>query len=214
MTTDNIAPLFTAPDGTYRFARWGRPMAPIVFGVDDATLATVKGAFQAVATLTGRELAETDPELGSNAMVFFMRDWKELLEVPDLDRLIDGLSDTVARLEAGNANQFRTFRFDKNGAIQACFLFLRMDDDMADIPAQDLALAQVVQLALLWSDEAFRSRSPLARLENGQIVLRPDIAGVLRAAYDPVMPDVAADPSHALRLSARVAMAQAQTPQS
>ena len=27
--------------GTYRFARWGRPIVPVVFGVDDATLTTV-----------------------------------------------------------------------------------------------------------------------------------------------------------------------------
>jgi hypothetical protein len=37
-------------------------------------------------------------------------------------------------------------------------------------------------------------------------VLRPEIAGVIRAAYDRVMPSVAHDPSHALRLSARVSL--------
>ena len=37
---------FTQHDGSYLFARWGRPIVPIVFGVDDATLAVVKGAFK------------------------------------------------------------------------------------------------------------------------------------------------------------------------
>jgi hypothetical protein len=35
-------------------------------------------------------------------------------------------------------------------------------------------------------------------------MLRPEIAGVIRAAYDPVLPAMAQDPSHALRLAARL----------
>jgi hypothetical protein len=56
---------------------------------------------------------------------------------------------------------------------------------------------------LLWSDVAFRERSPLA-LAADTIILRPDIASVIRAAYDPVMPATATDASHALRLFARL----------
>jgi hypothetical protein len=149
-------------------------------------------------------MAETDPELGANTMVFFFRDWQELLSVPDLGRMIDGLEPLVARLSAAEANQYRVFRFDADGAIQACFIFLRMDAEMSALPAETLALSQVVQAMLVWSDQAFASRSPLGQLENGHIVLRPDIAGVIRAAYDPVMPPVAQDPSHALRLAARL----------
>ena len=67
-----------------------------------------------------------------------------------------------------------------------------------------LALGQVVQVALLWSDNAFRDRSPLA-LAAGNTILRPEIARVIRAAYDPAMPLTARDPSHALRLAARMA---------
>ena len=66
-----------------------------------------------------------------------------------------------------------------------------------------LALAQAVQIILLWSDKAFRAHPPLVR-DEGRTVLRPDIAGVIRAAYDPVMPPVARDASHALRLAARI----------
>jgi hypothetical protein len=35
--------------------------------------------------------------------------------------------------------------------------------------------------------------------------LRPEIAAVIRAAYDPVLPPMAQDASHALRLAARIA---------
>ena len=45
MTTEEIAALFAGGDGGYRFARWRRPLVPVVFGVEDATLATLKTAF-------------------------------------------------------------------------------------------------------------------------------------------------------------------------
>ncbi|MBW0156892.1 hypothetical protein OE699_00600 [Sedimentimonas flavescens] len=200
---DEIAALFTRSTGEYLFARWGRPIVPVVFGVDAATLATVKGAVEAVVVLAGHKMAETDPELGANLMVFFFRDWQELLEVPNLDHMIDGLQDLVARLDDQGANQYRVFRFDPEGAIRACFSFVRMDAALDEVPAETIALSQAVQMMLLWSDQAFAERSPLA-VARGVTVLRPDIAAVIRAAYDPVMPAVAQDMSHALRLAARV----------
>ena len=204
MTPEEIASLFTRSDGSYLCARWGRPLAPIVFGVEDDTLQVVKGAFEAVCTLAGHQMAETDPELGANVMVFFLRDWADLRTVPDLDRLIEGLDGMVTRLQDAGANQYRLFHFDAQGAIRAAFVFLRMDAALDAMAAEDLALAQVVQVMLLWSDSAFADRSPLGQLGDGRVVLRPEIAALLRAAYDPVLPDVARDPSHALRLAARM----------
>ena len=203
MTPDSIESLFTRDSGAFVFARWGRPIAPIVFGVEEPTLRVVKGAFEAVAALAGHSLAETDPELGSNCMVFFVRDWAELSEVPDLDRLIPDLGPLVARLTAAKANQYRVFRFDDSGAIQAAFVFLRMDPALAAQPAEELALSQVVQVMLLWSERAFAAQSPLA-IAGQKVILRPEIASVIRAAYDPVLPAAARDPSHALRLFARL----------
>ena len=204
LSPDEIEALFTRADGEFRFARWGRPIAPIVFGVDDKTLSTIKGAIEAVVALAGHEMAETDPELGVNLLIFFCRDWDELAEVPDLDRLVPDLGPLLARLKAADANQYRIFRFDAAGAIKASFVFVRMDREMAQVPAETLALSQVVQTILLWSDRAFTDASPLARVpETGAVILRPDIAAVIRAAYDPVLPGFAQDASHALRLAAR-----------
>ncbi|MCK0151909.1 hypothetical protein MWU54_17835 [Marivita sp. S6314] len=199
---------FTRSDGSYLFARWGRPIAPIVFGVEDATLSVVKGAFEAVCQMAGHHMAETDPELGSNVMVFFFREWDELLAVPDLDRLIDGLAPMVAKLAEAEANQYRVFRFDETGAIKACFIFLRMDAVLSALPAETIALSQVVQSMVLWSDLAFTDQSPLGQLEDGRVVLRPDLGALIRAAYDPVMPAMSEDASHALRLAARMQVAQ------
>ncbi|UWS08632.1 hypothetical protein [Phaeobacter inhibens] len=205
MTPAEIEALFTRADGAYAFARWGRPIAPIVFGVEDETLKTVKGALEAVVTLAGHQMAETDPELGANLMLFFFRDWDELLEVPDLGRLIPDLDPLVARLKQADASQYRAFRFDDQGGIQACFTFLRMSGDMARLPAETLALTQAVQAMLTWGDGAFAEISPLAVLpDTGATILRPEIAGVIAAAYDRMMPVAAADSSHALRLFARL----------
>ncbi|WP_127109388.1 hypothetical protein [Pararhodobacter zhoushanensis] len=203
LTPDQIAALFTQADGSYRFARWGRPIVPIVFGTDDATLSVVKGAVEAVVGMSGHKMAEHDPELGANLMVFFFRDWDELLAVPDLDKLVEGLGTLVPRLKAQAATQYRAFRFDPEGTIKAAFVFIRMDDAMAEIPAADLALMQAVQVILLWADGALRVHSPFARA-NDLTVLRPEFASVIRACYDRVMPGVATDASHALRVAARV----------
>jgi len=200
----DVEPMFTRSDGDYLFARWGRPIVPVVFGVDDATLSVVKGAIEAVVVLAGHQMAETDPELGVNLMMFFFREWDELVETPDLDRLVPDLEPLVARLKAAEANQYRHFRFDEAGAIKAAFVFVRMDGEMSKVPAEDIALAQAAQTVLLWSDMAFRDKGPLAQIGE-RIVLRPDIAGVIRAGYDPLMPVVAHDRSHALRIAARVA---------
>lgn len=202
---DQIEQLFTRADGSYAFARWGRPIAPIVFGVEDQTLVTVKGAFEAVATLAGHQMAETDPELGANLMVFFFREWEELLAVPDLDRMIPDLAPLVERLTQAKASQYRAFRFDEQGAIQAAFVFLCMATELAKIPAETLALTQAVQTIVMWGDQAFAAASPLAILpETGATILRPEIAGVIAAAYDRMMPPAADDKSHALRLFARL----------
>ncbi len=204
MTPEEVEQHFTRGDGGYVFARWARPIVPVVFGVDEETLSTVKGAIEAVVTLAGHQMAETDVELGANLMMFFFSEWDELLAVPKLGEMIPDLAGVVERLQAADASQYRAFRFEDNGAIQACFVFIRMGGAMADLPADTLALGQAVQAILLWGDAAFSARSPLAVLEQGATVLRPEIAAWIQAAYDPVMPVAATDKSHALRLLARM----------
>ncbi|KIN60243.1 hypothetical protein Z945_1211 [Sulfitobacter noctilucae] len=207
MGPEDVETLFTRGDGRFVFARWGRPVCPVVFGVDDATLAVVKSAIEATCELAGHEMGEMDAELGSNLMMFFFHDWAELPEVPGLDRLVPDLGPLVERLTQAEANQYRFFRFDERGAIKACFVFLRMDQHLSAVPAHTLALSQIVQSMLLWSDRAFQDRSPLA-VAGETTVLRPDIAALMRAAYDPVLPHAAQDSAHALRLAARIGALQ------
>ena len=204
MTPDEVQAMFMR-GGDYAFARWGRPIVPVVFGVDEPTLATLKGALEALVALAGHPMAETDPELGANLMLFFFRDWAELTEVPKLGEMIPGLAATVVRLQAARATSYRAFRFDEAGAIKAAFVFVRMADGMEELPAETIALAQAAQALLSWGEGAFATASPLAlHPESGAAVLRPEVAALIRAAYDPVLPAAATDPSHALRLFARI----------
>jgi len=203
MDASGVERLFTRGDGKYLFARWGRPIVPVVFGLEDASLGVIKGAIEAVVALAGHQMAETDPELGANLMVFFIRGWDELRTVPKLDHMIPELGSLLDRLEAADANQYRIFRFEPHGAIKAAFVFIYMDSHMESVPAQTLALSQAVQTIVLWSDLAFQDASPLGVID-GRAVLRPDVAGVIRAGYDRALPAVAHDRSHALRLAARI----------
>ena len=204
LDVNEIEALFTRESGDYTFARWGRAISPVVFGVNDETLKVFKGAIEAVCLVSNHHMAETDPELGSNAMFFFFSDWAELLDVPKLDELVPDLAAMIARVSAADANQYRVFRFDEEGAIKACFTFIRMDKHLSDVPAETLALSQAVQMMVLWSDRAFLQVSPLAVMGGGGVIVKPEISGLLAAAYDAVMPVAASDPSHALRLSARM----------
>ncbi len=201
MTPEQIEALFTTPEG-YRFARWGRALAPVVFGVDDATLEVIRAAIREASTLAGLEMGATDPELGANFMLFFFREWDELAEVPDLGEILADLPALLARLKAADAQTYRSFRFDEAGAIRACFSFVRMGGALADVPADALAMGEALSALLTWAETP-----PLARTPDGRVAPRPDIARLIRAAYDPAMPGATTDASHALRLRARMEVA-------
>ncbi|WP_010139885.1 hypothetical protein [Oceanicola sp. S124] len=207
----NIAPapeeveaLFTDGAGAFRFARWSRPIVPVVFGATDDSLPPLKGAMETVVLAAGHKMAETDPEFGANLMIFFMQDWQELADVPDMDKLVPGLDRLVPRLQAEDADQYRFFRFAEDNSIKAGFVFLRMQGALSQMPAADLGMEQMLKSMLLWGPSAFAGRSALAQAEGqGPALLRPDLAAVLRAGYDPVLPAFSQDPVLALRLSAR-----------
>ncbi|KGJ06717.1 hypothetical protein SAMN04487972_102230 [Paracoccus halophilus] len=183
-----ITELFTR-DGRYLCARWGRPVAPVIFGLSDESLAIFREATRAVYHHAGHPLAETDPEMGANMMTFFLRGWDELAGVPDLDRLT-GRPDLPARLRAQGADQYRLFRFDPDGAIRVCISFVNMGGRLADAHPGQLAETIAVRSTLTFACD---------------VVPGPQLAVLIRAAYDPVLPKVAQDPSHALRLAARLA---------
>ena len=63
MTPETIIPLFTGADGSYLFARWERPIVPVVFGLAEETLPTLKGAIEAVPSSASGAPGSTAPRL-------------------------------------------------------------------------------------------------------------------------------------------------------
>ena len=104
MSPEDIEKYFTRNDGSFSFSRWGRSVAPVAFGLEDKSLSILKGAIEAIMSLTSQQISETDPELGSNFMFFFLSDWLELQEVPHLDKLIPNMSALLEKLLEAEAN--------------------------------------------------------------------------------------------------------------
>lgn len=201
---EQIERLFTREDGSYHFARWGRPIVPVIFGVEEASLPPIKGAIEAVVMAAGHRMAEIDPDLGTNLMVFFLQDWDELSSVDNLDLVLPELDTLVPRLIRAKASQYRVFRFDEEGAIRAAFVFLRMTGAFARRPAEEIGLELAVKSVLDWGPHAFAARPPLVRGRDGLARIDPSVSAVIGAAYDSVMPASAHDSSHALRIFARL----------
>ncbi|MEM7527584.1 MAG: hypothetical protein AAF416_07855 [Pseudomonadota bacterium] len=207
-TAEDVRALFTRSDGTYRFARWGRPLVPAFFGMAEPVEAVWTEALKAVASMCGLEIAEEDPELSSNFLVFIVNRWDELRSVPSMFKLIPDLERLLGVLAASGANQYRIYGFapgaeGKPAAIRICVTLIRRDEEIGRGNEGGLALGQCVQGLLLWSDHAFTSESPVAEIAGvGRAMVKPRYLQVIRAAYAPELPDATDDPSHAERIVA------------
>ncbi|WP_378942227.1 hypothetical protein [Paracoccus sp. R86501] len=189
MTADRIETLFTQANQGFLCARWGRPVAPVIFGLADETLDIFRGAIKAGFTHAGHPVVETDPEMGANLMVFFLRNWDELSDIPDLAHLT-GIDDLPQRLSGSQLTQYRLFRYDDGGAIRACMIFLNMSGPLADAHPAMLAERVMMQSALTFATD---------------FTADVQMAALIRAAYDPVLPVASDQPTHAMRLAARMA---------
>ena len=204
LSLKEIETLFTGSDGVFRFARWNRPIVPIIFGVDDETLVHLKTSIVTTIGITGNKIEETNPELGANLMWFFCKEWEEILSVPDLKKLIPNLNDIVKKLQTTSTKSYRIFAFDNEGGIKMCVQLIKVSDETAEMSIQALATGETFQCLVLFSSKAFIDESPIAQIsQNNLCVPKPEYAALVRAAYDPVLPVSSQDKSHALRLFAR-----------
>ncbi|MHA3913985.1 hypothetical protein [Halovulum sp. GXIMD14793] len=207
MTPEEVTALFTGPQG-FRFARWTKPLAPVVFGTDDATLDAIKPAMAEAASLADLCIVDIDPELGANLMLFVLRDWQELHAAKDLEQLIPDLPDLAERLQGSGASRYRRVVPAADGSIALVVSFLRLGDE--EMRARNLALDLTVRNLLLWSGHAFEAEPTLAVQSDGTCLVAPRIAALIRAAYDPKLPNTSADPALAYRLAARASMLLAE----
>jgi len=204
LTEDEIKDLFTQADGSYQFARWGRPIAPVVFGVNDDILVGLKAAIGATLGITGQNMAELDPELGTNFMWIFCREWDEVLDLPDIEKLIPGIHDKIKEIKKTNSSSYRYLTFDKDGAIMFAVVLIRPVGDYAKQPVSVIGAAETLLTVATFGTKAFKKESPIAMIkENNMVVVKPKYAAVIRAAYDETMPARSNDEAHALRVKAR-----------
>ena len=204
MINKKICDLFSR-DKNYHFARWSKPLSPVIFGVDDQSLIAIKSAFSEVLSIASLELTDFDSDLGANLLVFFCSTWSELETVPHLNRLLPDISNLLETLDQTNANQYRSFSFKADGAINLVVVLLKYDTELSSVSIQTLALSQMLQSILLWSPNAFVDESPISIIKKtNRCVVKPFYSALIQAAYDPILPDSSLDESHAFRLEARV----------
>ena len=204
LSENEIKDLFTQADGTYQFARWGRPIAPVIFGVNDQILAGLKAAISSTIGITGQKMGELDPDLGTNMMWIFCRDWDEVLELPDIEKLIPGIREKMTDIKNSNASSYRYLTFDKDGAIMFACVLIRPVGEYANQPVSVIGAAETLLTLATFGAGAFKKESPIAVIkENNVVVVKPKYAAVVRAAYDQTMPARSDDPAHALRVKAR-----------
>jgi hypothetical protein len=203
MRPEDIARRFTLPDGSFRFARWARPVAPMVYGADAASMPVLKAGVRLIADLAGMGFADSDPETGFNHHLILVAAWDELAEAPEFERLVPGAAALAQRLQSEDTLVVRHFRAAPGGGIAGCLTLMRVAGALAELPADLLALGHAVETALAWAPGALADG--ITRRGASGAELRPELIALLRAAYDPRLPDASADASLALRLAARVA---------
>lgn len=201
-TPEAITEAFTHDEG-FHFARWSCPLVPMVYGVDDASMALMKGGVELMCDLTGQPMEAGDPETGYNHVTLFLKDWSEMADLPAGGGL--DFSEIAAALTEADAAQHRVFRFDDDGGIVQCFQAVRLTGEMTEIPGDLLALGQALVSHLHWGPQALAGglTEPPAEGETGA-QLRTDLLRLLRAAYDPVLPVASRDPALAYRIAARL----------
>lgn len=195
----------------FKFARWGGPIAPTVIGLDEGGARLFGEAIRLVAGIAGREVEDIDPEMGANFLVYVMQDWAHAARAPNLPNFLPDLPALIERLTAANANRYRVFAFDDQGAIRAAITLLRYDEQMRAAPVDYIALTEAALGMLVYDEAGVAEDRPvvMARFDEDEprAMLSPWHAQLLRAAYDPRIPAGSKDPSLALRLAARIAVA-------
>lgn len=204
---DRIRRLFGGD--AFKFARWGGPISPVVIGLDEKGAKLFEEAIGAVADLAGAEIEDIDPEMGANFMIYVMSDWSHAERAPNLPNFLPDLPQLIARLNEANANRYRVFAFDDQGAIRAAITLLRYDEQMQAAPVDYIALTEAALGMLVFDEAGAAEDRPVAMAkfeddEDARAVLTPWHGMLLRAAYDPAIPAGSKDPSLAMRLAARI----------
>lgn len=209
-TAERIQRLFGGAN--FKFARWGCAISPVVVGLDDKGTQLFEEAISAIAEVADLKVEELDPEMGANMMIYIMGDWSHADKTPNLPNFLPDLPALVERLNKANANRYRVFAFDDQGAVRASITLLRYDEQMQEAPVDYIALTEAVLATLVFDERGVSEDRPIvmAKFEDEDVaraVLSPWHARLLKAAYDPTIPAASGETALAMRLAARVGSA-------
>ncbi len=191
----------TAPQAI-RFARWARPIAPRVYGVESQGADTLMTGFRRAAEAANAPYAVEDEKFGANVLVFVCSEWLELKATPKLEQLVPQLDHLIGHLRISDESTWRMVGFDETGAIDFAVVLIRVDDVIGGLSGETVALEQAVRIMLHWSDDAFASEKPLKVTESGRASLKPFTEAVLASAYDEGSP-IASDDDALIEAIAR-----------
>lgn len=208
MTPDDIANLFTDKNGSFHFARWSLPISPMVFGDGAIDLETMRTGFAQVSALSGMRLAEKGQEGVFNCAFWFVKDWRDLLDLPGLGAALGTAADTIKKLQEGNFLQRRSYQYDKvTGGLTGVTTLLCMQGKLAAMEPAELALRQAVMASLRWSIRGLIKEGRPERTSPYDIT--PDQRAILSVAYAPNLPDASRDRTFAWDLAKRISAAAA-----
>lgn len=193
------------PAQRFRFARWGRPLAPVVLGLDEESAEAARAAVVEAAEAAGVGAVDEDPDLEANFLICVCEKWSQLKSISGLDRLIPDLERLLTLLSAVGANQYRIFRVAPEEGISFAVTLVRFDESVAGLSAQAIGATQAAHGLLMWSDEAFAEDAPVAINRSGRGVIKTFHAKLLKAAYGEDAPSTSEDPNLADQLAAAMA---------
>ncbi|MCX7644165.1 MAG: hypothetical protein N2Z62_02570 [Rhodobacteraceae bacterium] len=203
MTPAEVAAFFTHGDGSYRFARWVRPIVPFVVGGGEGFAACIRHGLAEVAAISGHPAEPEGAPVDLTWAVLGVERWRDLPALPGAEAAIPGLAALATRLEAQDATQFRSFRRAAAGGIAGVTTVLRLPRLLERFPAEVVGVRQAVLAHLTWSVPKLTSWNMMDEAHR----LRPEMVALLRAAYAPGLPAAADDAGHAACLAAAMSAA-------
>lgn len=195
----------------FKFARWAGPIAPAVIGLDERGAKLFGEAVRALAEAAGHPMAAEEPQSGEGFHIYVMKSWADAARMPGLPDFLPELPALISRLTQAQANCYRVFAFDDQGAIRSAITMLCYDERMQAAPVDYIALTEAALGMMVYDEAGVSEDRPVAMADFGdgdqRAVLQPWHAQLLRAAYDPSIPAGSKDPALALRLAARISVA-------
>jgi hypothetical protein len=193
VTPDEIAAYFTKPNGEFLFRRWASPIVPHAFGPTAPESEVLYQAFDTISALSGHPVVRAPDGVGMNLTFFFINEASDMMKLPGAEGFLGMLAMLVKQLMSGKSALRRNFTTDdKTGAISQMTMIARTSGWLRHHPPESLALRLAVLTHLTWALRRDQKAPPLL-VADAPGGVHPNVAAILRVAYDPSLPDASTD---------------------